>query len=225
MYCIHGSLIFCLFVFPTAGKTATVNLIIPLKRRLDLPSLRLSLVDESGRVLQKAKLDTPSLVGTFVPPQLPFKFRLHGRTAGGRSFQRISRNFVNAKNVLLRLQSEQGYKTLECGRTLRLPFVLDYNGAKKEIFDVSVNSSLVTKTAANSTKHAIQIRYSKTVQNVISDPEVFFTVSLITPRDVSGFLDEWDTIKVTVKKIPVSNDADVTSFTDHFKVTCSPERD
>lgn len=219
-----------MFVFSTAGKTATVNLIIPLKKRLNLPSLRLSLVDESGRVLQNANLDTRSLVGTFLPPRVPFKFKLYGRTAGGsagepsggRPFQRISRNFVNAKNVLLRLQSGQGYKTLECGRTLRLPFVLDYNGVKKEIFDVSVNSSLVTKTATNSTKHAIEIDYTKTVQNVMSDLEVFFTVSLIIPRDVSGFLGEWNTIKVTVKKSPASNDADVTSFTDHFKVTCSP---
>ena len=212
-----------LFHFPISGQTATVSLVIPLKKRLDLPSLRLSLVDNSGRVIQDANLDTPSLVGTFRPPSAPFKFKLSGRIASGRSFQRISRNFINAKNVLLRLQGGHGYKTLECGSTLRLPFALDYNGVGGEIFDVFVNSSLVTKTATNSTKRAIGIRYRKTVQNAGGrDREVFFSVSLITPRDVTGILNEWETIKVTVKKVPASTDVDVASFTEHFKVTCSP---
>lgn len=209
-------------MFSILGQNATVSLVIPLKERLNLPSLRLSLVDGSGRVLQDATLDTSSLVGTFLPIPLPFKFKLSGRTAAGRSFQRISRNFIKGKNVLLRLQSGLGYKTLECGTTLRLSFVLHYSGAQGEVFDVAVNSSLVVKTATNSTKRAIEIRYRKTVQNTMEDHKVFFTVYLKTPKDVTSILNEWDTVKVTVKKTPAWSDADVTSFTEHFKVTCSP---
>ena len=205
------------------GQNATVSLVIPLKERLNLPSLRLSLVDGSGRVLQDATLDTTSLVATFVPIPLPFKFQLSGSTAAGRPFQRISRSFIKAKNVLLRLQRGIDYKTLECGRTLRMSFPLYYNGAQGESFDVSVNSSLVIKTATDSTKRALEISVDpKIVQNTMKDRKVFFTVKLETPRNVSGILNEWDTVQVTVKKTPVGSDADVTSFTEHFKVTCSP---
>ena len=204
------------------GQHATVGLVIPLKERLNLTSLRLSLVDESGRVFQDATLDTISLVATFVPIPLPFKFQLSGSTAAGRPFQRISRSFIKAKNVLLRLQRGVDYKTLECGSSLRMSFVLYYSGVQGEIFDVAVNSSLVIKTTTNSTKRAIEIRYKKTVQNILEKHrQVFFTVELKTPRNVTGILNEWDTVQVTVKKTPVGSDADVTSFTEHFKVTCS----
>lgn len=167
-----------------------------------------------------ANLATPSLVGTFVPPAVPFKFKLSGRTVAGQSFQRISRKLINAKNILLRLQSTQRYDTLECGKYLRLPFVIDYNGARGETFDVIVESSL---KITNSSKSAIEIRYRKVVQNIMQDREAFFTVLLKTPRDVTGILGKWDTIKVTVKKTPVSGAADVVSFTEHFKVTCFNE--
>lgn len=133
------------FLSWTLGQNATVSLVIPLKERLNLPSLSLSLVDGSGRVLQDATLDTTSLVATFLPIPLPFKFQLSGSTAAGRPFQRISRSFIKAKNVLLRLQRGIGYKTLECGSTLRMSFVLYYNGAQGESFDITVNSSLVVK--------------------------------------------------------------------------------
>ena len=209
-------------MFSILGQHATVGLVIPLKERLNLPSLRLSLVDESGRVFQDATLDTISLVATFVPIPLPFKFQLSGSTAAGRPFQRISRSFIKAKNVLLRLQRGVDYKTLECGSSLRMSFVLYYSGVQGEIFDVAVNSSLVIKTTTNSTKRAIEIRYKKTVQNILEKHrQVFFTVELKTPRNVTGILNEWDTVQVTVKKTPVGSDADVTSFTEHFKVTCS----
>lgn len=209
-------------MFSILGENATVGLVIPLKERLDLPSLRLSLVDGSGRVFQDATLDTISQVATFVPIPLPFKFQLSGRTAAGRPFQRISRSFIEAKNVLLRLQRGVDYKTLECGSSLRMSFVLYYSGVQGEIFDVAVNSSLVTKTPANSTKRAIEIRYRKTIQNILEKHrKVFFTVELKTPRNVTGILNEWDTVQVTVKKTPVWSDADMTSFTEHFKVTCS----
>ena len=56
----------------------------------------------------------------------------------------------------------------------------------------------------------------------MEDRHVFFTVYLKTPKDVTGILNEWDTVKVTVKKTPAWSDTDVTSFTEHFKVTCSP---
>ena len=103
-----------------------------------------------------------------------------------------------------------------------MSFVLYYSGVQGEIFDVAVNSSLVIKTTTNSTKRAIEIRYKKTVQNILEKHrQVFFTVELKTPRNVTGILNEWDTVQVTVKKTPVGSDADVTSFTEHFKVTCS----
>lgn len=211
------------FMSSTLGQNATVSLVIPLKERLNLPSLSLSLVDGSGRVLQDATLDTSSLVATFVPIPLPFKFQLSGRTAAGRPFQRISRSFIKAKNVLLRLQRGIDYKTLECGKTLRMSFVLYYNGAQGESFDVAVNSSLVVKTATNSTKRAIETSYDKIVANTVKNRKVFFTVKLKTPRDVSSILNEWDTVQVTVKKTPDGiNHADLTSFTEHFKVTCPP---
>ena len=102
-----------------------------------------------------------------------------------------------------------------------MSFVLHYSGAQGEIFDVSANSFLVIKTATNSTKRAIEILHKKTVQNTIMKKQVFFTVGLKTPRNVTGILNEWETVQVTVKKVPVGSDADVTSFTEHFKVTCS----
>ena len=213
------------FLSSTLGQNATVSLVIPLKERLNLPSLCLSLVDGSGRVLQDATLDTTSLVATFVPIPLPLKFQLSGSTAAGRPFQRISRSFIKAKNVLLRLQRGIDYKTLECGRTLRMSFTLYYNGAQGESFDVVVNSSLVVKTSTDSTKRAIESSiYPKIVKNTMKDRKVFFTVKLQTPRNVSGILNEWDTVQVTVKKpgAPIGSDTDVTSFTEHFKVTCSP---
>lgn len=209
-------------MFSILGQNVTVDLVIPLKERLNLSSLRLSLVDGSGRVLQDATLNTNSLDATFVPIPLPFKFQLSGSTVAKQSFQRISRSFIKAKNVMLRLQTGLGYRTLECGTSLRMLFVLYYNGAKGEVFDVAVNSSLVIKTDNNSTKRAIEIQYKKTVQHTMKRKQVFFSVSLKTPRDVSSILNEWETLQVTVKKTPVGSDADVTSFLEHFKVTCSP---
>jgi len=212
--------------YPLLGDISTVNLIIPLKKRLNLTSLGLTLVDKSGRHLENVNLVTSNLVGTFIPPLAPFKLKLSGSTAEGHPFQRISPKFVTAKNVLLRLQGGQRYNTLQCGRTLRLSFVLDYNGESGESFGVTVNSSLVMKTSSNTTTTAIQARYRRIVKNRLRDPEVFFTVWLKTPRDVTDILDKWNTMKVTVKRRSGNkvgsavSQADMTSYTNHFKVTC-----
>ena len=167
-------------------------------------------------------------MGTFLPPLAPFKLKLSGTTAAGQPFQRISRQFITAKNVLLRRQGGPIYKTLECGRTLRLSFVLHYNGRRGDSFEVTVNSSL---TIANTSTTAIRARYRRILKTTLRSPEAFFLVWLKTPKDVSGIRDKWDTIKVTVTKIseggdpgdeiePLVTQADMTSSTHHFKVTC-----
>ena len=206
--------------FSFLGDVSTVNLIIPLKERLNLTTLSLSLVDKSGRDLETVDLATPSLVGTFVPPLTPFKLKLSAMTAGGWPIQRMSRTFITAKNVLIRLHGKKTYDTLRCGKTLRLAFIIDYNGERDETFDVTVNSSLVIKTATNTTTTAIKARYRPVVTG-IRNSEAYVIVWLTTPRDVTQILDKWATIKVTVKRRPAHSQADMTSFTDHFKVTCS----
>lgn len=210
-------IILILSKYLSSGDLSTVNIIIPSSNRVNLTSLSLHLVDESGHPLGAVDLATPNLVGTFVPPLAPFKLKLSGTTAAGRPFQRISRRLTTAKNLLLRLQGGQGYNTLKCGKPLRLSFALDYNGERRERFDVVVNSSLTTGSASTTT---IQARYRRIVQNTLRDREVFFTVWL-TPRGVTSIRDEWVTIKVTVKKKPVVSQADLASFTDRVKVTCS----
>lgn len=151
---------------------------------------------------------------------MPFKLKLSGTTKAGRPFQRISRKFINAKNLLLQLQNTQQYDTLECGKTLRLYFVIDYTGAAGEVFDVMVNSTLKD---SNTSAKAIEVKYRKTVQNVWTGNRVYLAVHLKTPLDVEEHIGKWDTIQVTVKKNPVTSEADVAYFTEHFKITCSEE--
>lgn len=201
--------------YPLLGDVSTMNLIIPLKERLNLTTLSLSLVDKSGRELETTvNLATPSLVGTFDPPLTPFKLKLSAITAEGWPFQRMSRTFITAKNVSLRLHGGKAYNTLRCGKTLRLAFVIDYIGEGGERFDVTVNSSVV-----NTTTTAIKARYRPVVWGLRSS-EAYVIVWLTTPRDVTQILGKWATIKVTVKRSPARSQVDMTSFTDHFKVTC-----
>lgn len=96
--------------------------------------------------------------------------------------------------------------------------MIDYTGAAGEVFDVMVNSTL--KDSDTSTK-AIEVKYRKTVQNVWTGNRVYLTVHLKTPLDVEEHIGKWDTIQVTVKKNPVTSEADVAYFTEHFKITCS----
>ena len=184
-------------MFP--GSDAKVKLLIPSRNRLNLGSLRVTLIDKWGRELpDNVELATPSLEGTFNPPLEPFKLKLSGRTAMGQSFQRISPRLVTAKNLRLRQQGRKGYSLLTCGRTLRLYFVIDYNcvdcrDGEKGAFDISVNSSLVTKTPTGASTTAISATYNPVVF-AMSSSKAFVTVRLYTPSDVTGILNKMETI-------------------------------
>lgn len=214
--------------YPLLGSDAKVKLLIPSRNRLNLGSLRVTLIDKWGRELpDSVELATPSLEGTFNPPLEPFKLKLSGRTAMGQSFQRISPRLVTAKNLRLRQQGRKGYSLLTCGRTLRLYFVIDYNcvdcrDGEKGAFDISVNSSLITKTPTGASTTAISATYNPVVF-AMSSSKAFVTVRLYTPSDVTGILNKMETIQVTARmRRRTPTPADVTSFVDSYKVTCSP---
>ena len=215
-----------MLLFP--GSDAKVKLLIPSRNRLNLGSLRVTLIDKWGRALpDNVELATPSLEGTFNPPLVPFKVKLSGRTAMGQSFQRISPRLVTAKNLRLRQQGRKGYSLLKCGRTLRFYFVIDYNcvdcrEGEKGVFDISVNSSLVTKTPTGASTTAISATYNPVVF-AMSSSKAFVTVRLYTPSDVTGILNKMETIQVTARmRRRTPTPADVTSFVESYKVTCSP---
>lgn len=99
--------------------------------------------------------------------------------------------------------------------------MIDYNGAAGEVFDIMAISTLEDP---NTSAKAIEVKYSKTVTNVWAGNRVFLTVHLKTPLDVTENIGRWDTIQVMVKKSPVTSEADVAYFTEHFKITCSDEQ-
>ena len=80
-------------------------------------------------------------VATFTPPSRSFKLKLKGTTKAGNAFERISRNVIEPKHVLLRvLRSDKDF-TLRRNQTSTVTFHL-FNAAASDKLEIDVKDRL-----------------------------------------------------------------------------------
>lgn len=82
-------------------------------------------------------------LATFTPPSQTFKLKLKGTTRKGNAFERISRNLVEPKAVVLRTLRATNEYTLGVGRASPDTVTLQiYNVGRPELFDITAKDRL-----------------------------------------------------------------------------------
>ncbi|KAK3730532.1 hypothetical protein QZH41_017239 [Actinostola sp. cb2023] len=131
-------------------------------------------------------------VATFTPPSRPFKLKIKGTTKAGNAFERISRNIIEPKHVLLRVFRSNKDFTLRRGQTSTVTFHLFNAAAANKVVNIQVKDRLGYVAALR--------RSTRTVR---AGRWAFFGVSFATPS--SAAVGVGDTV---VASISVNNGAE-----------------
>ena len=78
---------------------------------------------------------------SFIPPSVPFKLKLRGKTEKGYSFERNSRNIVHPSHALIRVLYARNEFTIPAGKSGFVMFLV-YNTGPTEVFDIKIKDRL-----------------------------------------------------------------------------------
>ncbi|KAK3730533.1 hypothetical protein QZH41_017240 [Actinostola sp. cb2023] len=130
---------------PLIGRQTKLVLTMAGYHKVQKNTVVLELITKYGEHIRDVSL-TPDnkgmrYVATFTPPSRAFKLKLKGTTKAGNAFERISRNIIEPKHVLLRvLRSDKDF-TLRRNQTSTVTFHL-FNAAASDKLEIDVKDRL-----------------------------------------------------------------------------------
>jgi len=131
---------------PLLGQKALVIITVAGAKTVNKKTLNLDFMSKDGKRLGTTTVTPRGTNGahfsaSFIPPSVPFKLKLRGKTQKGYSFERNSRNMVHPSHALIRVLYARNEFTIPAGRRGFVMFVV-YNTGPTERFDIKVKDRL-----------------------------------------------------------------------------------
>lgn len=132
---------------PVIGKSTQVLITVAGAEKVRPRSLRLEFITKYGNLISSHSLQSRGrrnvhYTSTFSAPSQSFRLKLLGTTKAGNAFERISRNIVTPKTVLLRVVHSRNQFTLPIGRTSFVLFEIINGLRTRETFAIKAKSRL-----------------------------------------------------------------------------------
>ncbi|EDO33717.1 predicted protein [Nematostella vectensis] len=171
------------------GRSIKLVITVAGADKVNRETVTLELINKQGGHVRDVPLRSVDAAGVrylaiFTPPSTSYKLKLKGSTKTGRDFERVSRNIVEPKSMLLRILDSVTDFTISPGRRTSIMFQMFSAAPSRKTIKVSV----IDKKKIGSV--------SRSTRTITPGRSIFIPISFLAPRGTP--VGETNTAVVTV---------------------------
>ncbi|XP_048581792.1 von Willebrand factor A domain-containing protein 7 [Nematostella vectensis] len=157
------------------GRSIKLVITVAGADKVNRETVTLELINKQGGHVRDVPLRSVDAAGVrylaiFTPPSTSYKLKLKGSTKTGRDFERVSRNIVEPKSMLLRILDSVTDFTISPGRRTSIMFQMFSAAPSRKTIEVSV----IDKKKIG--------RVSRSTRTITPGRSIFIPISFLAPR-------------------------------------------